>query len=116
MNKHLKERMKERYNIELCASEARELLNKIRLGDSTFLYDAVGYNGKRKFCYVMFKKIPVKVLYERSKKGVNKIITVYPFDVDEYNDMTQKTYQNCLNGAIAFLKQNGYIVYKRKES
>ena len=55
------------------------------------------------------------VLYERANKGgVKQIITVYPFDAEEYNKVMQLQFDSKIDLAIQFLKKNKYIVYKRK--
>ena len=53
--------------------------------------------------------------YYDKNKGVKSIITTYPLDVDEYNEVQQKDFEFMLDSSIKFLKKNGYIVYKRKK-
>lgn len=113
MSKHSRERLQERYNIELSPTGEREIMDKIRAGESIFLKSS-DKDKMRKFCYVTYKNVPIKVLYEKSRNGgVKQIVTVYPIDVEEYNQLVNGDYLNKLNVAIQFLKINGYIVYKR---
>lgn len=119
MSKHSKERAKERYNIELTDVDEICIKQLIKEGKSKFLYNSEE-NHNKKFCYVVYKNIPFKVLYNRSKKNIS-IITIYPFDADEYNRIIDeehekkiKQFNSRIEKAIAFLKVNGYIVYKRK--
>lgn len=63
------------------------------------------------FVYVQYNHIPYKVLFTRGKKGV-KIVTMYPFDVDEYNNLVET---HRINKAIDFLKSKGYIVLSKEE-
>lgn len=114
MTKHSRERAQERYNIELTPADEKQILQKIKSNDCISL-QASEKDKHKKFAYVQHHNIPMKVLYMRTNKGgPSKIITIYPFDVDEYNDIYSEIYQSKINCAIKFLKKNKYIVYKRK--
>lgn len=113
MTKHSKERALERYNIKLTNKDELEILEMIRNNQIIPLGSPEG-DDKKKFAYVVFNHIPLKILYSRSNKRPLSIITVYPFDADEYNSLIQKDFQNKIHNAMVFLKRNGFIVYKRK--
>lgn len=115
MSKHSRERALERYNIELTKYDEQQILQKIKSNDCYSL----GHTQEditKKFAYVTYHNIPMKVLYKRTnKKGPSQIITIYPFDADEYNKLHLNIYESQIKSAIAFLQKNKYIVYKRKE-
>ena len=117
MSIHSRKRAFERYNIQLTKKGEQEILKKIRKNEHIVLYDS-GQDPKHlKFCYVIHENVPLKVLYRRTNKGgVSQIITIYPFDVEEYNEICNKDYTDRINMSIKFLKSNGYIVYKRGEN
>ena len=113
MSFHSRERAQERYNIELSPSDEVNIINILRSGRGIPL-STDSKSPNRKFAYVLYKNIPLKVLYEVSNnKGVKNIITTYPFDVDEYNKVQQEAFDNYIDMAIKFLQKNKYIVYKR---
>ena len=122
LTKHARERIEERYNLHLTEQDENSIITLIRENKATYLYDSEK-DKQCKFCYVVYKNIPLKVLYKKSNTGgVKRIITVYPFDVEEYNVLLDKEHQEKLNqfnsrinASIAFLKRNGYIVYKREK-
>ena len=122
LTKHAKERIEERYNLSLTEQDENSIITLIRENKATYLYDSEK-DKQCKFCYVVYKNIPLKVLYKKSEtSGAKRIITAYPFDVEEYNSILDKEYQQKLNqfnsrinAAIIFLKKNGYIVYKREK-
>ena len=113
MTKHSRERALERYNIKLSKKDEADILEMIR-NNQILPLGSVDNNNKKKFAYVVFNHIPLKVLYSRSNKRPLNIITVYPFDADEYNSLIQDDFQNKIYNSVAFLKKNGFIVYKRK--
>ena len=114
MTKHSRERALERYNIKLSRKDEAEILEMIR-NNQVLPLGSCESDNKKKFAYVVFNHIPLKVLYSRSNKRPLNIITVYPFDADEYNSLMYEDFNNKINNAVAFLKRNGFIVYKRKE-
>lgn len=122
MSKHSMDRMKERYNLEISKKEEQDIINLLRNNDFIFCGSAENDPKHLKFAYVHYNNIPIKVLYYRSNQGgVKQIITAYPFDVDEYNNLYDEIknkaeikFKSSLEYAIIFLKKNGYIVYKRK--
>lgn len=112
MTKHSRERALERYNIKLSKQDEIAIIDKIRLNLHIPL-NLPTKESNMKFAYIVHNNIPLKVLYSRSNKGVKEIITVYPFDADEYNEVMQDDFKNKIDLAIKFLKKNKYIVYKR---
>ena len=115
MSKHSLERIKQRYNLELTCADENNIISLLKQGKGIPLDIETG-EPKKKFAYVVYKNLPLKVLYEKSnKKGIKNIITTYPLDVDEYNEVQQRDFEFMLDSSIKFLKKNGYIVYKRKK-
>ena len=87
MGTHARERLQQRYNVELTRKEEKGIINLINKGEFIPL-DTDTHAKDRKFAYVKFKNIPIKVLYAFSKKGnVTNIVTVFPLDVEEYNNL-----------------------------
>ena len=113
MGKHAQERTKQRHNIDLSFSDERNILYKLRTGKGLPLNTECEEG--LEFAYVVHRNIPLKVLYclSEDRKVPYKIITVYPFNVDEYNEVNENDCKNSILRAIEFLKENGYIVYKR---
>ena len=113
MSKHSRERASQRYNIELSYADEKNIIEALKQGRGIPLDIDSGEKNK-KFAYVVYKNIPLKVLYERSNaKGIKNIITIYPFDTEEYNEVQRQIFDGHIGMAIKFLKANGYIVYKR---
>lgn len=112
MSKHSRARAVERYNIQLSKIDEQNILNKIRKQEAIFIKNSEE-NPNRKFVYVEYNNIPLKVLYLRTKNGVKQIITIYPFDADEYNSLMKKDFESKINSAMQFLRVNGYVVYKK---
>ena len=112
MGKHSIQRVKERYNLNLTYSDENNITSLIKKGNCIFLQQT-GKAENQKFAYVEYKNLPLKVLYTRKNKGIT-IITTYPLDVDEYNQVKEEEFNSKIQHCIAFLKTNGYIVYKRK--
>lgn len=116
MSKHSRERAFERYNIELTSKQEKEIMQKIRNNEHIYLYDSEQDPKHLKFCYIVYENIPLKILYKKTnKKGITEIVTIYPFDVEEYNEKQQEREINRINKAIEFLKNKGYVVYKKSE-
>lgn len=113
MSRHARERATQRYNIELSFDDERKVIHKLRRGECIHL-KTDAYQDDMYFAYVIHNNIPLKVLYKESEnKGkINKIITVYPFDTDEYNEAKAKQFKNKVQLAIDFLKANDYTVVK----
>ena len=59
-----------------------------------------------------YKNIPYEVLYSKSGKN---IITIYPLDVDKYNEALEMEVRDELR-QIEFLRRRGWIIYKRREN
>lgn len=116
MGKHSKERIYERYNLELSEGDERQILSNINYGNFLPIYQETSDTKHLKFAYIKFNKIPIKVLYRCSNKGnATNIITAYPLDVEEYNKLMADRTKKEIESSIKFLKLNGYIVYKRGE-
>ena len=116
MTKHARERALERYNTELTNLDLEQMINIIKNNDVVSLGCSES-SKSMKFCYLKYNHIPYKVLYHNKNKGAKskiKIITVYPFDPDEYNEILEAKTQQKIERAILLLKSHGYIVYKRK--
>ena len=118
MSKHSRERVIERYNLELSENDEKIILNYINYGHCLPIPQVEdNLNKSCKFAYVKYKKIPIKVLYSCTNKGTPiNIITAYPLDVEEYNELINQKLQKEIENCIKFLKLNNYIVYKRGEN
>lgn len=113
MTNHSRERAQQRYNLELSQADETNIMNILRSGRGIPLNNETKSDDK-KFAYVTYKNIPMKVLYAWSRiKGVKSIVTAYPFDVEEYNRVQQETFDDQIKMAIKFLQKNNYIVYKK---
>lgn len=110
--KHSQERAISRYNLYLTRKDEQNIIAKLRANDMIFLGTSET-DINRKFAYVVYKNIPLKVLYIRNKRGIKGIVTVYPFDVDEYNMKQAETEQKKINGAIKLLQKHGYKVFNQ---
>lgn len=117
MTQHARERAVQRYNVDLSFDDERKIIHKLRRGECIHV-EGEAHQDNRYFAYVIYNNIPLKVLYqENDKKGkINRIITVYPFDTDEYNNAEAKKFKDKIQLAIDFLKANKYVVYKRGEN
>lgn len=114
MKSHVQNRALERYNLNLTKDDENKILELIKDKKSIFL-EKSKKNEKMIFCYVTYKNIPLKVLYLRSRgKGVKSIVTIYPFNPDEYNEVVKNDLEDRIKNSIGFLKKHGFIVYKRK--
>ena len=114
MSRHARERATQRYNIDLSYSDERNILAKLRTGNCIPI-DCETNDENRYFAYVVYKNIPLKILYEENAENgkIDAIVTTYPFDVDEYNTEEGKFHENRIKLATEFLKANGYTVFKR---
>jgi mRNA deadenylase 3'-5' endonuclease subunit Ccr4 len=76
---HSQERASERYNKEYTKKDIREIEKKLREGEGIFVREA---NGEDKdIVYLKYNHIPLKICYNYVD---NKVVTILPFDVDEY--------------------------------
>lgn len=113
MTKHSKNRAMERYNLDLTYSDEKKILKLINEGNCIFL-DADAKEPDKIFVYLLYKNIPLKLLYVEGMNGeAAEIITAYPFNVEEYNEVSRAEFNAHLKNAIKFLQKNGYIVFKR---
>lgn len=112
MTKHSRERAQQRYNIELSKADECNIINILRSGRGIPL-DTDTKEEDLSFAYVKYNNIPLKVLYSQTEnRGVRSIITVYPFNVEEYNEAQEQFFQEQIKIAIKFLERNGYTVTK----
>ena len=85
MKNHSQLRATQRYNQELNRKQINSIVAKIIANDCLFVRQ--GENKTQGFYYVKCRNIPIKVLFDRYRKN---IITVYPFNPDEYNALKEK--------------------------
>ncbi len=107
---HAQERAHQRYNKELNELDLHNIKKIIQTNQHTPL-GCTEMDKNKKFCYVVYNHIPYKILYKISKK-VCHLITIYPFDVDEYNIIQEQKKQEKIKAAINLLQTNGYKVIK----
>lgn len=107
---HAQERAQQRYNKELTEKDMMNIQKSIIANQHTPLYSAPD-DAKKKFCYLVYNHIPYKILYKMQKKQC-RLITIYPFDVDEYNDIQEQKRKQKIEKAIEFLTREGYTVCK----
>ena len=84
---HPQERAIQRYNKELTRLDLNNMASLIANNEHMIIGPASN-NPKRIFCYLKYNNIQFKVLYQRFQKSI-KIITIYPFDPDEYNKLEE---------------------------
>lgn len=107
---HAQERGLSRYAKELEMYDIRKIQEKIANKDYLFIGPSEK-NEERFFAYVEYKNIPYKVLYANYERGP-RVITMYPFDVDEYNKLQE---ERQIEEAVNLLVSKGYVVYKRSK-
>ena len=113
MSKHSKDRTMERYNLELSYSDEKKIIRLLNEGKGTYLNMETD-DPTRKFAYLLYKNIPLKLLYAEDLNGrVTEIVTAYPFDVEEYNEVSAQEFNSYVDYAAQFLKKNGYVVFKK---
>ena len=113
MSKHSKDRTMERYNLELSYSDEKKIIRLLNEGKGTYLNMETD-DPTRKFVYLLYKNIPLKLLYAEDLNGkVTEIVTAYPFDVEEYNEVSAHEFNSYIKEAVKFLRKNGYIVFKK---
>lgn len=108
MNEHAKQRAFERYNQEYTILDFNAIKDMIIKGHS-YPIENLSTSKKRKFHYVVYKHVPLKVLYANSYSG-SSVITLYPIDVDEFNEAVENKKQKEIKRAIRLLSQNGYLI------
>lgn len=108
---HAQERAQERYNKILSDLDIHNICKIIQNNQHTFI-NHTEKDKNKKFCYLTYNHIPYKILYKINKKKC-KIITIYPFDVDEYNKLQDLKFKDKINKAITFLEKNGFKVIKQ---
>jgi len=103
----------ERYNLELSYSDEKKIIRLLNEGKGTYLNMETD-DPTRKFVYLLYKNIPLKLLYAEDLNGkVTEIVTAYPFDVEEYNEVSAHEFNSYIKEAVKFLRKNGYIVFKK---
>ena len=114
MGKHAQERTQQRYNLELSYKDEHNILNMIKNGKGIPLA-ASTEDESMHFIYILYKNIPLKVLYAvyEDTEKVKGLVTVYPLDVDEYNEVMTEDFKNKISLAKLFLEANGYTVERR---
>ena len=105
---HAQERAFQRYNQELSDEDIVNIRKIIRQNKQIPLYSSEE-NKNMKFCYVVYNNIPYKILYLHTKRCIY-IITVYPFDPDEYKNAVEEREKNKIESYIKFLESKGYKV------
>ena len=104
---HAQERAISRYNKDLTLNDIKGLQKQIKNGNHVIVGHTKDDENKI-FAYIEYQHIPYKVLYTKTQ-GQIRIITMYPFDADEYNQaLENRKIKNC----IKYLREHGYIVYK----
>lgn len=113
MSKHAQSRAMERYNLSLTYSDENKIMKLLNDGKGIYL-NLESQEPHRKFAYVLYKNIPIKVLFEEDEnRRAIAIITTYPFDADEYNEVIALEFKARLERAADFLRKNNYIVFKK---
>ena len=107
---HPQERALQRYNKELRFIDLKNITELIRLNQHMIVGLAPKGKG-RIFCYVTYNNIPYKVLYERQETQI-KVITIYPFDVDEYNELLEKQKEG---GMLDYLIQQFMKIFEEEQ-
>lgn len=105
---HAQIRASQRYNQELTETDMACIRAYIKNNEHTPLGNDPNSKSK-KFCYVKYNHIPYKILYKITHKKI-KIITIYPFDFDEYNNKEKEKKQAKIQAAIKLLESEGYII------
>lgn len=106
---HAQERASQRYNKDLTEKDMNNIRQYIKNNQHTPLGCANTKN--KKFCYVKYNHIPYKILYKITHKHV-KLITIYPFDFEEYNNIEKEKHQLKIRKAIELLESEGYTISK----
>lgn len=89
MGIHAKERLQQRYNMDITKKDEYAILDLVNKGEFIPL-DLDAHEKDRRFAYVKYKNIPIKILYAFNRKGIAlNIVTVFPLDVDEYNEVNK---------------------------
>jgi len=76
---HSQERALQRYNKDYSKKDIKEMQKMLKDGNGIYVREANGDD--RDVLYLVYKHIPLKVCYNYVE---NKIVTILPFDVDEY--------------------------------
>ena len=84
---HSQLRILQRYNKEFNYFDIAMMCAMLRNGYGTFLYFQKGKREGSGFFYIKYANIPIKVCYSWR---YNFLITVYPFDVDEYKRVVEE--------------------------
>lgn len=104
---HAQVRASQRYNQDLTETDMNCIKSYIR--NNQHIPAGVAETKSKKFCYVQHNHIPYKVLYIIRHKKI-KIITIYPFDFEEYNKIQEQKKKEKIEKAIKLLESEGYII------
>lgn len=85
MSKHAKQRILERYALDLTDNEYRLLKQVIHVKGCIVDY---GYNDEP-IGYITFKGVPMKLIWIYDTRGRLVILTALPFIVEEYNQILE---------------------------
>ena len=107
---HAQERALQRYNKDLTMLDMNNIIKIIQNNQHTPL-GCRKEDKNKKFCYLKYNHIQYKILYKINKKKC-RIITIYPFDVDEYNNIEEQKKLERIQKAISFLEKEGYTICK----
>lgn len=87
MSKHSTERGSQRYNIFLSEKDEHNIIEMINNDNCYHLEPDKRYKDRNK-CYVVYKHIPLKLVYATNNKGFAvSLVTMLPFDVEEFNEI-----------------------------
>ena len=118
MTVHAHDRAGQRYNQDVPITDLSCMAFEITKGNSFFIEKIDKFMS---FHYVLLRNIPYKVLFSTRRRMSDKtyqnkpsIITVYPFDADEYNRITKDYQDRRINDNIEELKHLGYKIFKEE--
>lgn len=110
MTFHAIKRGQQRYNLDLTKGDINTIVSQIINGEAIYVCNAKG--SKKKIYYAKINKVPVKVLCNWSDF---KIISMFPFNADEYNMLKEQRWLDKEKDAVAFLNKLGYNIPNRFE-
>lgn len=109
MTLHAVKRCQERYNIYLSKRELDNVIMQVLTSQAIYIGKAKGSKTKKLY-YAKVNNIPIKVLCNWADF---RIISVFPFDTDEYNLLRDKKRTQKEIEAIALLNRLGYNIENR---
>jgi hypothetical protein len=109
---HWKIRGLQRYNIEFTYKDIKNITESIYYGNSIKL-NIQTREDNLSFHYIKFKNIPIKVLFKDGGSLKNsKVVTLYPLEVEEANEVFEQAELNLITDYISFLESKGYKVIR----